>query len=64
MKKRLDKTICDDLRPEYDLSKLKGGVRGKYYRQALDGKNQIHSEIAPCDLRRKRSEVRDLKKKS
>jgi hypothetical protein len=24
----------DELRREYDLSKLKGGVRGKYYRQA------------------------------
>ena len=24
----------DDLRPEYDLSRLKGGVRGKYYRRA------------------------------
>ncbi len=27
----------DDLRPEYDLSKLKGGVRGKYSRQFKDG---------------------------
>ena len=62
MKKRSDKNICDGLRPEYDLSKLKGGVRGKYYRQAIDGKNQIHSEIAACDPRRKRSEVRNLKK--
>jgi hypothetical protein len=24
----------DDLRPEYDLSQLTGGVRVKYYRQA------------------------------
>lgn len=29
--------IVDDLRPEYDLSKLKGGVRGKYYEQASAG---------------------------
>ena len=29
----------DDLRPEYDLSQLKGGVRGKYYRQAVAGTN-------------------------
>lgn len=27
----------DDLRPEYDLSKLNGGVRGKYYERATAG---------------------------
>lgn len=31
----------DDLRPEYDLSELKGGVRGKYYRQATQGSNLV-----------------------
>ena len=30
-----------ELRPEYDLSKLKGGVRGKYYRQATAGTNLV-----------------------
>jgi hypothetical protein len=34
MKKELAKRRRDDLRPEYDLSRLKGGVRGKYYKQA------------------------------
>ncbi len=29
--------ISDDLRPEYDLSKLTGGVRGKYYKRATAG---------------------------
>jgi hypothetical protein len=29
--------IVDDLRPEYDLVKLKGGVRGKYYERASAG---------------------------
>jgi hypothetical protein len=29
------------LRPEYDLSKLKGGVQGKYYRQATTGTNLV-----------------------
>ena len=29
--------ISDDLRPEYDLSKLTGGVRGKYYKRASAG---------------------------
>jgi hypothetical protein len=27
----------DDLRPEYDLSKLTGGVRGKYFERATAG---------------------------
>jgi hypothetical protein len=27
----------DDLRPEYDLTKLKGGVRGKYFARASAG---------------------------
>ena len=31
----------DDLRPEYDLSLLKGGVRGKYYKKATAGTNLV-----------------------
>jgi hypothetical protein len=31
----------DELRPEYDLSKLKGGVRGKYHKQATAGTNLV-----------------------
>ncbi|WYD80964.1 MAG: hypothetical protein V8K32_00935 [Candidatus Electrothrix gigas] len=31
----------DDLRPEYDLSKLKNGVRGKYALQYKEGTNLI-----------------------
>ena len=31
----------DDLRPEYDLTKLKKGVRGKYVKQALAGTNLV-----------------------
>jgi hypothetical protein len=41
MKKAAAKKSNKDLRPEYDLSKLKGGVRGKYYRQATDGTNLV-----------------------
>ncbi len=37
MKKKVKKVTDDDLRPEYDLSKLKGGVRGKFARQFKDG---------------------------
>jgi hypothetical protein len=29
------------LRKEYDLSRLKGGVRGKYYRCAIAGSNLV-----------------------
>src|SRR5258708_39331659 len=48
MKKISAKRIDDDLRPEYDLSLLKGGVRGKYYRQAMAGTNLmlIEPELA------------------
>jgi hypothetical protein len=31
----------DDMREEYDLSQLKGGVRGKYYGQAAAGTNLV-----------------------
>jgi hypothetical protein len=40
--KKVSVTKSDDsLRPEYDLSQLKGGVRGKYYRQAAAGTNLV-----------------------
>jgi hypothetical protein len=41
MKKASAKRRNNDLRPEYDLSQLKGGVRGKYYRQATAGTNLV-----------------------
>lgn len=41
MKKASAKRNNDDLRPEYDLSQLKGGVRGKYYREATAGTNLV-----------------------
>lgn len=48
MKKESAAKLDDDLRPEYDLSKLKGGVRGKYYRKAISGTNLmlIEPELA------------------
>jgi hypothetical protein len=36
-----NKKMTDDLRPEYDLSKLKGGVRGKYARRFQEGTNRV-----------------------
>jgi hypothetical protein len=31
----------DELRPEYDFSTLKGGVRGKYFKRAMAGTNLV-----------------------
>ena len=41
MKKESVTKRGDDLRPEYDLSKLKGGVRGKYYSSATAATNLV-----------------------
>jgi len=41
MKKANSKKMADDLRPEYDLSKLKGGVRGKYAKRFHQGTNLV-----------------------
>ena len=41
MKKASSKKNNDEMRAEYDLSKLKGGVRGKYYQRATTGTNLV-----------------------
>ncbi len=41
MKKANNKKMADDLRSEYDLSKLKGGVRGKYAKRFQQGTNLV-----------------------
>jgi hypothetical protein len=41
MRKASVKKKRDGLRAEYDLSRLRGGVRGKYYRQATAGTNLV-----------------------
>jgi hypothetical protein len=41
MKKESAKRRNDELRPEYNLAELRGGVRGKYYQQAIAGTNLI-----------------------
>lgn len=41
MKKEAVTKNNDDLRAESDLSQLKGGVRGKYYREATAGTNLV-----------------------
>lgn len=41
MKKATESRSGDDMRPEYDLSQLKDGVRGKYYQEASAGTNLV-----------------------
>lgn len=41
MSKRSAAKHGDELREGYNLSKLKGGVRGKYYVQAVAGTNLV-----------------------
>ena len=41
MKKTSPKSIDNDVRPEHDLTQLKGGIRGKYYQQASAGANLV-----------------------
>ena len=41
MSKAPAKRRTDELRPEYDLARLRGGVRGKYYQRATAGTNLV-----------------------
>ena len=41
MKRKVKIEEDDDLRPEYDLSKLKGGIRGKYAQRYKEGTNLV-----------------------
>jgi hypothetical protein len=50
MKKATSRRRADELRPEYDLSKLKAGVRGKYYERAIAGTNLILIEPELADV--------------
>ena len=44
MKKGSNKVMENDLRSEYDLSALAGGVRGKYAERYKAGTNLVHLE--------------------
>jgi hypothetical protein len=50
MKKALATKHGDQLRHEYDLSRLEGGVRGKYYHRATAGTNLVLIEPDLADL--------------
>ncbi len=41
MSKNTDNEMDDELRPEYNLSQLQGGVRGKYASRYREGTNLI-----------------------
>jgi hypothetical protein len=41
MRKATKRQMDDELRPEYDLSKLKGGVQGKYAKRFRAGTNLV-----------------------
>ena len=41
MKKHVEKQRADELRPEYDLARLRGGVRGKYAARFKAGTNLV-----------------------
>ena len=41
MKKASNRKATSDLRPEYDLTELGRGVRGKYYGRATSGGNLV-----------------------
>jgi len=42
--KKASRRQNDELRPEYDFSSLKGGVRGKYVRRFRSGTNIVRLE--------------------
>ena len=39
--KKVESDEEDDLRPEYDFSQMKGGVRGKYVERYREGTNLV-----------------------
>lgn len=41
MKKKIDTNHDDELRPEYDFSKLPGGIKGKYAERYHQGTNLV-----------------------
>ena len=41
MKKDINQEMDDELRPEYDLAQLQGGVKGKYAERYRQGTNLV-----------------------
>ncbi len=53
------KTRRDELRPEYDLAQLTGGVRGKYAQQYAAGTNLVLLEKDIAEVFRDSKSVND-----
>src|SRR3989442_5536581 len=47
--KNPESSVADELRTEYDLASLKGGVRGKYYARATAGTTMVLLEPAVAE---------------
>jgi len=60
MKKTSKPVVDDDLRPEYDFSSLKGGVRGKYFRRFHVGVNLALLEPEVASVRGRTDSARFL----
>jgi hypothetical protein len=39
--KKIHNALDDDMRPEYDFASMKGGVRGRYAKRAMEGTNIV-----------------------
>lgn len=50
----------DELRPEYDFSKLSGAVRGKYAEKYRDGTNIVHLDADVAAVFRTEKAVNDV----
>ena len=59
MKKANEAHPVDDLRPEYDLAKLGGGVRGKYAKRFGAGTNLVRLEPDVAQIFRDDASVND-----
>ena len=52
MKKDINQEMEDELRPEYDLAQLQGGVKGKYTERYRQGTNLVLLEPDVAQARR------------
>lgn len=50
MKKASTRKKAGEIRPECDLARLEGGVRGNYYREAVAGTNLVLIEPELADV--------------
>jgi len=52
MSRKISEQADNDIKPEYDFSQMKGGVRGKYYKAYRAGHTvKIHKSDGTTDVR-------------